>query len=219
MKPEILPLGDLALLIRFGDEINLEVNQRVHALDALLRTETITGIIEAVPAYTTLLIHYDPLELTYQNLSEWVNAAITRVESSASHKPHLIEVPVRYGGASGPDLEWVATQHHLSIPEVVRLHTDRTYSVYMMGFTPGFPYMGRLHTSLVTPRLDSPRTLVRAGSVAIAGAQTGIYPIDSPGGWRLIGWTSLRLFDVSSNHPFLLAPGDEVRFVNEGIDV
>ena len=219
MKPEILPLGDSALLIRFGDEINLEVNQRVHALDALLRAETITGITEAVPAYTTLLVHYDPLELTYENLLEWVNVTMERVESSSSRKPRLIEVPVRYGGKSGPDLEWVATQHHLSIPKVVRLHTDQTYTVYMMGFTPGFPYLGKLHTSLVTPRLDSPRTLVRAGSVAIAGAQTGIYPIDSPGGWRLIGCTSLRLFDVSSNHPFLLAPGDEVRFVNEEINV
>ena len=219
MKPKILPLGDSALLIRFGDEINLEINQRVHALDALLRAEAIMGFIEAVPAYTTLLIHYDPLELTYENLLEWVNAKMDRVESRTSRKPHLIEVPVRYGGTSGPDLEWVAAYHRLSIPKVVHLHTDRTYTVYMMGFTPGFPYMGKLHTSLVTPRLDSPRTRVRAGSVAIAAAQTGIYPIDSPGGWRLIGWTPLRLFDVSSNAPFLLAPGDEVRFINEGIDV
>ena len=218
MRPKILPVGDSALLIRFGDEINLEINQRVHALDALLRAETVTGIIETVPAYSTMLIHYDPLGLTYENISEWVNAEMERVETSASRKPHRIEVPVRYGGTSGPDLEWVAAQHHLSIPTVVHLHTDRTYTVYMMGFTPGFPYMGKLHPSLITPRLDSPRTLVRAGSVAIAAEQTGIYPIDSPGGWRLIGWTPLRLFDPSSKAPFLLAPGDEVQFINEGID-
>ena len=218
MKPKLASLGDSALIIQFGDEIDLAINQRVHTLDALLRADAITGIIETVPAYTTLLVHYDPLTLTYAKLSEWVNAEMDRVESSASRKPRQIEIPVQYGGASGPDLEWVAAHHHLTIADVVHLHTDRTYTVYMMGFTPGFPYMGKLHPSLITPRLDSPRTLVRAGSVAIAGEQTGIYPIDSPGGWRLIGWTSLRLFDPSSDVPFLFAPGDEVRFTVEAID-
>ena len=125
---------------------------------------------------------------------------------------------MRYGGASGPDLEWVAAYHHLTIADVIRLHTERTYTVYMMGFTPGFPYMGKLDASLITPRLDSPRTLVHAGSVAIVGEQTGIYPIDSPGGWRLIGWTPLRLFDPSSDMPFLFTPGDEVRFAIEALD-
>jgi KipI family sensor histidine kinase inhibitor len=218
MKPKISPLGDLALLIRFGDEIDLEINRRVHALDALLRADTIAGIIETVPAYSTLLVHYDPLALTYAQISDWVNMEMERIESSASRKPRRIEVPVRYGGASGPDLEWVAARHHLSIADVIRLHTTQNYTVSMMGFTPGFPYMGKLHASLVTPRLDSPRTLVRAGSVAIAGEQTGIYPIDSPGGWRLIGWTPLRLFDPSSDAPFLFSPGDEVRYTVEAMD-
>jgi len=218
MKPKLLPLGDSALLIQFGDQIDLEINQRIHALDALLRATAIIGIIETVPAYATLLVHYDPLMLTYVQISDWVNAEMDQVESNATRKPRRIEVPVRYGGASGPDLEWVAAHHHLSIADVVHLHTDQTYTVYMMGFTPGFPYMGKLHSTLVTPRLDSPRLSVRAGSVAIAGEQTGIYPIDSPGGWRLVGWTPLCLFDPSGAAPFLFAPGDEVRFTVEAID-
>lgn len=218
MKPKLVPLGDSALLMQFGDQIDLEINQRIHALDALLRADAIAGIIETVPAYATLLIHYDPLALTYAQISDWINAEMDRVGSSASRKPRQIEVPVRYGGVSGPDLEWVAAQHHLSIADAIRLHTNRTYIVYMMGFTPGFPYLGKLHESLVAPRLDSPRTLVPAGSVAIVGEQTGIYPIDSPGGWRLIGWTRLRLFDPLSDTPFLFAPGDEVRFTIEAVD-
>jgi inhibitor of KinA len=218
MKPKLLPLGDSALLIQFGDQIDLEINQRIHALDALLRANSISGIVEMVPAYATLLIHYDPLASTYAQISDWVYAEMDRVESSASRKPRQIEVPVRYGGVLGPDLEWIAAHNHLSVADVIRLHTNQTYTVYMMGFTPGFPYMGKLHASLITPRLDSPRTLVRAGSVAIAGEQTGIYPIDSPGGWQVIGWTSLRLFDPSSDTPFLFAPGDEARFTVEAID-
>ena len=218
MKPKLVPLGDSALSIQFGNEIDLEINQRLYALDALLRLDAIKGIIETVPAYATLLVHYDPLELTYAKISDWINAEMDRVESNATRKPRRIEVPLRYGGASGPDLEWVAAHHHLSITEVVRLHAEQTYTVHMMGFTPGFPYLGKLHASLITPRLDSPRTLVRSGSVAIAGEQTGIYPIDSPGGWRVIGWTQLRLFDLSSDTPFLFEPGDEVQFIVEAID-
>ena len=183
-----------------------------------MRADGLAGITETVPAYATLLVHYDLLALTYAQISNWVDAKMDQVESSTSRKPRRIEVPVRYGGASGLDLEWVAAHHHLSIADVIRLHTDQTYTVYMMGFTPGFPYMGKLDAALITPRLDSPRTLVRAGTVAIAGEQTGIYPIDLPGGWRLIGWTALCLFDPLSDAPFLFAPGDEVRFTIEAID-
>ncbi len=218
MKPKIVPLGDSALLVQLGDEIDLQINQRIHLLDALLRADAMDGIVECVPAYGTLLIHYDPLRLTYAKLSDWVSSKLDQLGSNVARQPRRMEVPVRYGGMSGPDLEWVAAYHHASITDVVHLHADQTYTIYMMGFTPGFPYMGKLHPSLVTPRLDSPRTLVRAGSVAIAGEQTGIYPIDSPGGWRLIGWTALLPFDPSREAPFLFAPGDEVRFTIEAID-
>jgi inhibitor of KinA len=214
-KPKIVPMGDAALLIRLGDEIDVTVNQRVHALDASLNASPIEGFIETVPAYGTLLLHYDPLILTYAKLGKWVRAKLDQVEDTKSRKPRQIQVPVRYGGEFGVDLEFVASNCGLSIEDVVRLHSARTYTIYMMGFTPGFPYMGKLDDAIVTPRLQTPRTHVPAGTVAIAGSQTGIYPIDSPGGWRLIGWTPLQLFDLESESPFLFAPGDGVKFVVE----
>lgn len=218
MKPRLLPLGDSALLIRFGGEIDPGLNQHVHELDALLNVEKPAGVVETVPAYATLLVHYDPLQLTYAETTDWVNAELDKVNSTASRKPRRIEIPVRYGGVSGPDLEFVAAYHKLSVQEILRIHTSRTYIVYMMGFTPGFAYMGKLDDSIVTPRLETPRTKVSAGSVGIAGAQTGIYPIDSPGGWRIIGRTDVRLFDLAADGVFLFAPGDTVQFVTEALD-
>ncbi len=218
MKLRQFPVGDSGLLIHFGDEIDLSTNQRVHALDGRLRAHPIEGVIETVPAYATLLVHYDPLQLTYAQVSDWVRAESARVESAAPRKPRRIEVPVRYGGENGPDLHFVASQHSIEAEEVARIHASRDYIVYMMGFTPGFPYMGKLDDAITAPRLETPRTHVAAGSVGIAGAQTGIYPIDSPGGWRLIGRTSLSLFDLQANPPFVFSPGDAVRFVIEALD-
>lgn len=211
--PVFGPLGDSALLIKFGDEIELALNRSIHDLAARLAATPIAGLTGLVPAYASLLVHYDPLQQTYAAVADWARAALDQLQPSAARKPRRIEVPVRYGGETGPDLEAVAAAHGLSAAEVIRLHSARDYTVYMMGFTPGFPYMGRLDDALVTPRLESPRTHVSAGTVAIAGAQTGIYPIDSPGGWRLIGWTPLKLFDPGRESPFLFAPGDAVHFV------
>lgn len=211
--PTLKPLGDSALLVTFGNKMDLRLNQRVHALAALLDSAPLAGIRETVPAYATLLVHYDPLALTYAQAADWVRGGLERAESAVTRKPRLVEVPTRYGGASGPDLEAVAASRALSAADVIRVHSGREYLVYMMGFTPGFPYMGKLDEAIVTPRLETPRTLVRAGTVAIAGAQTGIYPLDSPGGWRLIGWSPLTLFDPAGESPFLFAPGDTVRFI------
>ena len=218
MKPRLLPLGDSALLVRFGDEIDPGVNQSVHALDALLGADKPAGVIETVPAYATLLVHYDPLALTYAQAADWVNKQMDKVRSAVSRKPRRVEVPVRYGGEQGPDLVFVAAYHQLSVQEVLRIHTSSEYIVYMMGFTPGFPYMGKLDDLIATPRLETPRTRVAAGSVGIAGAQTGIYPIDSPGGWRIIGRTKLQLFDLQMDPAFLFSPGDTVQFVIEALD-
>ncbi len=212
-KPEIVPLGDSALLVQLGDEIEIAINQRVHTLAALLNTLPLEGMIETVPAYATLLIHYDPLILTYEEIRKWVHGKLDQIQDETLRTPRQIEVPVQYGGEFGVDLEFVAGYHHLRVEDVIRIHSERIYTVYMMGFTPGFPYMGKLDDAITTPRLETPRTRVLAGTVAIAGSQTGIYPIDSPGGWRLIGHTSLRLFDPELESPFLFAPGDEVRFV------
>jgi KipI family sensor histidine kinase inhibitor len=214
-KPKIVPLGDSALLVQLGDEIDTTINQRVHALSALINTSPLEGVIETVPAYTTLLIHYDPLILTNAEIHDWIRKKLDHIEDVNWRKPRQLEVRVRYGGEYGVDLQFVADYHHLRVEDVIRIHSEKTYTVYMMGFTPGFPYMGKLDDAIVTPRLETPRTHVPTGTVAIAGSQTGVYPIDSPGGWRLIGHTSLRLFDPASEAPFLFSPGDDVRFVVE----
>jgi len=207
------PLGDSAINIEFGDQIDPDINQRVHAFADLVQHESFNGIIECVPTYCALLVHYDPLQLTYQEIAHWLNiqSPISNLQSLNTYR--LIEIPTTY---DGDDLEFVAQHNHLSIEDVIHIHSETEYRVYMMGFTPGFAYMGKLDSRIVTPRLDSPRKLVKAGSVGIAGEQTGIYPIDSPGGWRLIGRTDMKLFDLDRDPPFLFAPNDRVRFVNAG---
>ncbi|HSL43851.1 MAG TPA: 5-oxoprolinase subunit PxpB [Anaerolineales bacterium] len=214
-QPKVVPLGDSALLIQLGDEIDIVINQHVHNLASLINASSLDGIIETVPAYGTLLIHYDPLILTYSDVRAWVSGKLAQIQEVNARKPRQLEIPVRYGGEYGMDLQFVADYHHLQLEDVIRIHSKRTYTIYMMGFTPGFPYMGKLDDAIITPRLETPRTRVPAGTVAIAGSQTGIYPIDSPGGWRLIGHTSLRLFDPAAESPFLFSPGDQVRFVVE----
>jgi KipI family sensor histidine kinase inhibitor len=214
-KPQIVPLGDSALLVQLGDEIDITTNQRVHALSALIDFSPLDGTIETVPAYSTLLIHYDPHLRTEAEIHKWLRGKLDQIEDAKLRKPRQLEVPVRYGGEYGVDLRFVADYHQLRVEDVIRIHSEKTYTVYMMGFTPGFPYMGKLDDAILTPRLETPRTRVPAGTVALAGSQTGIYPIDSPGGWRLIGYTSLRLFDPLSESPFLFSPGDEVRFIVE----
>ena len=215
MKPGIVPLGDSAVLVQLGDEIELTINWRVHALANLIITSPMQGVIEVVPAYATLLVHYDALLLSFAQMKAYLNTQISQMEESKSRKPRRIEVPVRYGGEMGPDIESVASYCGLRVEDVIRIHSEKIYTVFMMGFTPGYPYMGKLDDRLIMPRLETPRTRVPAGTVAIAGSQTGIYSIESPGGWQLIGWTPLKLFDPGSESPFLFSPGDEVKFIVE----
>lgn len=215
MKNRIRPLGDSSALVQMGEEIDLHVNQKIHALSSLIETSSIAGIVETVPAYATLLVQYDPLILSFTQVKTILREKIAQVEETANRKPRQVEVPVRYGGEYGIDLEDVARQLHLQVNDVIRIHSEKIYTVYMMGFTPGYPYMGKLDNELIMPRLETPRTRVPAGTVAIAGSQTGIYSITSPGGWRLVGWTPLQLFDPHSETPFLFAPGDEVKFYEE----
>ena len=205
------PLGDSAILIQLGDAIDPTLNARVHALSVLL--QTIPAITETVPAYCTVLVHYDPLATTYNQIKNLIEEKISLLDESTHRPSRRLEIPVLYGNASGPDLEPAAATLALSPSELIRLHSEREYTVYMMGFTPGFPYMGILDERLTLPRLSTPRTRVPAGSVAIAGSQTGIYPVDSPGGWHILGHTPLKLFDPLSENPFLFAPGDMVKFI------
>ena len=212
-KSKLVPLGDSALLVQLGDEIDLTLNQRVHALAALINTSPLEGVIETVPAYATLLIHYDPLILSFTQVRNYTRERMAQLRDRESRKPRRVNVPIKYGGQFGVDLDSVARRCQLQIEDVIRIHSQKIYTVFMMGFTPGFPYMGKLDEAISVPRLERPRTRVPAGTVAIAGSQTGVYPIDSPGGWQLIGWTPLQLFNPESESPFLFSPGNEVKFV------
>lgn len=217
---QIYPLGDAAVVLHFGDAIDLAVHYRIQAVEAYLREHPFPGLLEQVPAFTTLTLYYDPWiasqggELDpYDTVVQQVRAKLQELPpQQAPPVPVVVEVPVCYGGSFGPDLDRVARYLGLSVSEVVALHTQPAYQVYMMGFVPGFPYLGGLDARLATPRKDVPRPRVPAGSVGIAGAQTGVYPLDTPGGWQLIGRTPLRLFDPRREEPSLLQAGNQVRF-------
>ena len=218
LEPRFLLAGDAALVVEFGQAlgtsaIDLEINRRVHALARALAAQPLPGLGEPVPSYRSLLVHYDPLQLAHAEVESVVTEALQRCEDAPLPEPRLVEIPTVYGGKHGPDIGFVAEHNGLTVDEVIRLHAEAAYTVYMLGFTPGFPYLGGLPDALATPRLETPRQRVPAGSVGIAGAQTGVYPLSTPGGWRLIGWTPLLLFDPARTPPALLQPGDRVRFV------
>lgn len=217
---DIRPVGDSALLVVFGDRIDLATNRRAHACAQRIARPRLAGVGECVPAYASILVHYDPLQWDFHQLAIEIASILDDEREEEPWEPRLVTIPVRYGGVHGPDLAFVASHTGLDEAEVIHLHSHVEYPVFMMGFTPGFPYLGGMDERLATPRLDQPRERVPAGSVGIAGKQTGIYSIDSPGGWRIIGRTTLRLFDPQGDAPFLLSPGDRVRFtpVEEGRD-
>jgi KipI family sensor histidine kinase inhibitor len=212
-EPRFLLAGDAALVVEFGDQIDLQINRRVHVLARVLTERSLPGLGEVVPTYRSLLVHYDPLQLSCTKVKSFVADALAACESTPLPAPRLVDIPTVYGGDHGPDIAFVAEHNGLSSEDVIRLHSEATYTVYMLGFTPGFPYLGGLPDALVTPRLETPRKRVPAGSVGIAGAQTGVYSLATPGGWRLIGWTPVVLFDSGRTPPALLHPGDRVRFV------
>lgn len=212
-KPRFLPAGDAALVVEFGNEIDEEINRRVRSLAYALEEKGAPGLAEVVPTYRSLLIHYDPLRLSCGELIDLVRSVLEKSQEYPLPDPRTVEIPTLYGGEFGPDLPFVAEHNGLSVEEVIRIHSSTTYLVYMLGFSPGYTYLGGLPEEIATPRLATPRTLVPAGSVALAGRQTGVYPIATPGGWRLIGRTPLALFDPERDPPALLRAGDRVRFV------
>jgi inhibitor of KinA len=207
-----LPLGDAALMVEFGNEIDSGLNERVITFAETVAAQRWHGVLDIVPAYCSVAIHVDPLCLDVDTLMERLqhlpHTTSQRRGSSGTH--HTIHV--LYGGEWGPDLEDVAAFANMSISEAIRLHASVVYRVYMLGFSPGFPYLGSLPAPLTMSRLATPRMSVPAGSVGIAGSQTGIYPTATPGGWRLIGRTPVALYRPNSSTPFLLSPGDMVRF-------
>ena len=215
-RPRFLLAGDSALVVEFGDEISQEVNRKVLALAAALENSSLPGLGELVPTYRSLLINYDPLSLSCGEVRVLASQVLQGCEEKPQLALRVVEIPVVYGGEFGPDIGFVAEHSGLSVAEVVSLHSGVTYTVYMLGFSPGFAYLGGMPKAIATPRLETPRTLVPAGSVGIAGEQTGIYPIATPGGWRLIGRTTLELFDPERDPPTLMRAGDQVRFVPRG---
>jgi KipI family sensor histidine kinase inhibitor len=222
MNLVIEPLAEDALLLRFGDGIDVDLNARVHAAARWLRAANLPGIIDIAPAYATLLLRFDPFAHSdCSELRKAVSEALRTDDSRAATAPGVaceIEIPVCYGGEHGPDLGAVASQARLDPDEVIARHATAEYTVAMIGFAPGFPYLLGLDRTLEVPRRAHPRTRVPAGSVAIGGAQTGIYPRELPGGWNLIGRTPLTLFDAERDPPCLLAPGNRVRFRPIGAD-
>jgi KipI family sensor histidine kinase inhibitor len=213
MSARCLPLGDHALVIEFGNVISLDVNNKVISLnDAILKVK-IRGVEELVPTYRSLLIRYSPLETTYEQLVFNVKSIEETLKVSKTEvKIGKITIPVVYGEEYGPDLTYVAQFHGLNEEQVIELHSEKTYRVYMIGFVAGFPYLGEVSDEIATPRLETPRLKVPAGSVGIAEKQTGIYPCEAPGGWRIVGRTPLRLFNQLQQPPTLLKPGDNVKF-------
>lgn len=208
----ILTVGDCAVSVEFGQEISLEINHKVMALKMVLEREPIRGIVELIPTYCSLLIQYDPMELRYGQLRDRLEALVTQLDEVEMPPKQVVEIPVAYGGEYGPDLVEVARAHNISEEEVIKLHSEPEYPIYMLGFVAGFPYLGGMNKAIATPRKKSPRLKIEAGSVGIAGEQTGIYSVESPGGWQIIGRTPLKLYDVNRNEPVLLKAGQYIKF-------
>ncbi len=208
----LLASGDTALVVEFGDVIDPVINARVQELASRIDAAAIPGVVELVPTFRSLMIHYDPEILLFGQLSAAVEALLPGLTATLGPKRQW-QLPVCYGGDLGPDLKAVGEATGVGSEAVIRLHTGAAYQVYMIGFLPGYGYMGDLDEKLALPRRESPRTKVPMGSVCIAQRMTGIYPLDSPGGWHLLGRTPVRMFDTRRPAPVLLAPGDAVRFV------
>lgn len=223
----IAPLGDSAVILQVGDRIDEETHRKVSVLSSALEENPFPGLVEVVPAFTTVTVYYDPAAIRdsrkkqiysftgaspYRLVCSFLQQVIEHLDLSAPPEPRTVEIPVLYGGEWGPDLEYVADYNGLTPEQVIQIHTQPDYLVYMIGFAPGFPYLGGMSEKIAAPRRSSPRLSIPAGSVGIAGGQTGIYPISTPGGWRLIGRTPLSLFRPGENPPSLLRAGDRVRF-------
>lgn len=212
----ILTAGEQGLVVEFGTGIDEAINTRVHQLTKVLRESSTSGLREIVPTYRSLLVYFDPLVIERERLIGLIQETNKYLGESAetAGDKRIIKIPVCYGGEFGPDIDYVASHNGLSVEEVIDIHTSVPYLVYMLGFTPGFPYLGGMSDKIATPRLEKPRTVIPPGSVGIAGKQTGFYPIASPGGWQLIGRTPIKAFDSRKTNPFLFGAGDYLKFYN-----
>ncbi len=211
-SPEFGIVGDTGLLVSFSDEMDRESNRRVHKLARRLEADLHPGIIETIPAYNSLLINYDPMIVSLETCKRIALDSISTGGPVGTGESCSVEIPVLYGSEFGPDIDFVANYNGITVDEVIRIHSSVDYTVYMLGFTPGFAYLGEKKEKIVAPRLDAPRDRVESGSIGIANSQTGIYSISSAGGWRIIGKTPLRLFRPNEKRPFMYQAGDTVVF-------
>ena len=212
-RARFLPAGDKALSVELGDSISTEINRKVRALFLSIEKAEMPGVTDLVPTYRSVLVYYDPLHVSLPELEDRLTALEQHLDEASLEAPRVIEIPTLYGGEHGPDLAYLAEHNGLTPGEVIQVHSGTDYLVYMMGFTPGFPYLGGMSDRIAAPRLPTPRTAIPAGSVGIAEQQTGVYPTESPGGWRLIARTPVHLFDPRRDPPALVEVGDRVRFV------
>lgn len=220
--PKIFPLGLGALTVDFGNEISVPINDQAIALASYFDENRFPGFIEAVPAYSSVAIYYDVVETrrraprfgtAFDAVSDLVYSALHERFDTVKHETRLIEIPVDFSDAAALDIGFVGERAELCRSEVIKIFTSKTYRVYMLGFLPGFAYMGDVDERIVVPRKDSPRAKVPKGSVGIAGRQTGVYPLESPGGWQIVGRTSVDMFTPNVDALCLLKPGDEVKFL------
>ncbi|MDQ0204673.1 5-oxoprolinase subunit PxpB [Pectinatus haikarae] len=220
----IRPLGETGLIVTFGDQISPQIHKKVKNLADYIEKHSFSGFYEYVISYTSVAVFYNPFiiknenaakdKTAYKIVSEIIESYITAASRLPQPQPHTVEIPVCYGGDYGPDISFVADHNKLAVDEVIEIHSQNTYLVYMIGFCPGFPYLGGMDERIATPRRAEPRLSIPAGSIGIAGKQTGGYPISTPGGWQLIGRTPIDLFRPDSLTPSLLHSGDMVKFIS-----
>ena len=204
--------GDSSVCVEFGNEISPDINRKIRAFKIAVEKSGIPGIVETVPTYRSLLVHYKPEVIGYKAITEKFKSLMGTLDNIEIPPPTVIEIPVLYGGEMGPDIENVASHNGKTVEEVIKIHTSQEYLIYMIGFIAGFPYLGGMSREIAAPRLKSPRVKIEGGSVGIAGEQTGIYPVASPGGWQLIGRTPLKLYDAEREKPVLLEAGQYIKF-------
>ena len=211
-KLKILTAGDSSILIEFGKEISPPINARIKAVVQLLKGQQIAGVVDMIPSFCGLLINYDPRVISYSQMKKRLEKLLQLDVQTSVTATKIFEIPVCYGKEYGTDIENIAKLAKLTEKEVIEIHSSKDYLIYMLGFLPGFSYLGGLDERIHTPRLANPRLKIFAGSVGIGGSQTGIYPLDSPGGWQLLGMTPVKTYDPNREIPILFEAGDYIRF-------